>query len=98
MISVTLCQMRPKQKKPSKSQTTGGKLSTQCPSFLVSSFPNVTVVILFYTMCRVKGKNNPSVETKFEARSSRAEEAQDRAQRILPAVHRNARGTEEGRN
>jgi len=49
-------------------------------------------------MCRVEGKNNPSVETKLEARASRAEEAQDRAQRHIPAVHRNKRRTEEGRN
>ena len=32
---------------------------------------------LFNTVFRVKGKNNPPVETELEARALRAEEAQD---------------------
>ena len=34
-------------------------------------------LILFNTMCRVKGKNNSPLETELEARASRAEEAKD---------------------
>ena len=34
-------------------------------------------LILFNTMCRVKGKNNSPLETELEACASRAEEAKD---------------------
>ena len=44
-----------------------------CEYFLFS----LNKLILFNTVFRVKGKNNSSVETKLEARASRAEEAQD---------------------
>ena len=37
MLSETLYRMKPKPKKPSKSQTTGGTPSTQCRSFPVST-------------------------------------------------------------
>ena len=63
-----------------------------------SSFSNINMIILFYTVFRVKGKNNPPVEAKLEARASRAEEAQDWAQRHLPAIRADAGGAKEGRN
>lgn len=49
-------------------------------------------------MCRVKGKNNSFVETKLETRASIAEEAQDRSQRDLTAVHIKSGGAQERRN
>ena len=44
-----------------------------CEYFLFS----LNKLILFYTVFRVKGKNNSPAETKLEARAARAEEAQD---------------------
>jgi hypothetical protein len=69
--------MKPKPKKPSKFRTSGGTPSTHHPSFPVSLFSYINILIPFYTVCRVKGKNNPPAEAKLKARAARAEEAED---------------------
>jgi len=77
IISGTPFQMNPKPEKPSKSQTNGGPPSTHHRSSPVSNFLYCNKLILFYSMCRVKGKNIASVETKLKARTLTAEETQD---------------------
>lgn len=66
--------------------------------FISRMFTNFKMSTTFiFSVNRRKGKNNPSAETKFQARAAIAKAAQGRTHGHVRAVHGSERGTKEGR-